>query len=426
MAESLFPLFQPSKSSVKKSMTKINACRTCKSKDIQSFFDLGSQPPANSLLVKPSDRENSYPLNVVWCGNCSLVQIDYTVDPKKLFSHYVWVTGTSKAAQEYSRRFYNELVSRAGRKKGFVLEVASNDGVFLRPFIDNNYKVLGVDPAQNIVAMAVKSGVPTICEFFGNEVANKILKKHGPAQMVFARHVFPHVANTHDFIKGLRTALADDGILAIEVHYAKTILDELHYDSIYHEHLCYFTLKSLEKILNDFGLHVFDLIIGPISGGALVVYAKKTRPEQSESVIELKEGEVRDKTNEFSSWKEFSQRAYSHREKLLKLLKNVVDSGGKVVGWGASARSSTMLNFAGIDNRLVSSVADLNPIKQNLYTAGTHILIDSPDIVLLSQPTHIFLMAWNFSNEIITMLKTKYKYEGQYIIPLPGDPKITS
>ncbi len=406
-------------------MMQITKCRACGSEKLKPFFDLGNQPLANSLLKNPDEKENFYPLSLSWCGNCSLVQLNYTVDPKELFSHYVWVTGTSKTAHVYSRRFFSELVSRAGKGKGFVLEVASNDGVFLKPFIENKYRVLGIDPAKNIVDMAVKSGVPTVCEFFGDEAAQKIRSEHGPAQIVFARHVFPHVANTHDFLKGLHAVLAEDGVLAIEVHYAKVILDELHYDSIYHEHLCYFTLKSLEKLLNDFGLYVFDLIIGPISGGALVVYAKKHKVEQSQSVIDLCESELRDKANELASWEKFAARAFSHREKLLDVLKGVVKAGGNIVGWGASARSSTLLNFAGIDGKIVSAIADLNSLKQKLYTAGTHIPIDSPDVVLKKNPTHVFIMAWNFAGEIMDMLKNKYGFRGGYVIPLPGEPKIT-
>ncbi len=411
-------------------MEKITACRACKSTDLKLFFDLGEQPFANALLNSPDEPEKRYPLSLSFCENCSLVQLNHTADPKELFSNYFWVTGTSKTANEYARRFMSELVSRAGKEKGFVLEVASNDGVFLKPFIENGYKVLGVDPAKNIVDMAVKDGVPTLCEFFGDEVAQKIRKEYGPAQMVFARHVFPHVANTHDFLKGLHTTLADDGVLAIEVHYAKTILDELHYDSIYHEHLCYFTLKSLEKLLNDFGLYVFDLIIGPISGGALVVYAKKQNGPQSKAVTDLRESEVRGKTNELASWQEFAKRSLEHKKELvselakikkelLNIFRSVNDKKGLVAGWGASARSSTMLNFCGIDSNTLPVIIDLNPLKQGHWTAGTHIRIDTPEAVLALKPDYILILAWNFSKEIMDMLKKKYNYKGMCVVPLP-------
>ena len=227
-------------------MQYIDSCRICKRKNIQPFFDLGMQPLANALTKGLEEEEQVYPLSLNWCTNCNLVQLRQTAEPKELFSRYLWVTATSKTAREHAEVFYQKLISRSHRKKGvYVLEVGSNDGTFLLPFLCNGYKVLGVDPAKNIVDIAQSLGVPTRCYFFGTKAAKRIVKESGRADIIFARNVLPHVANTRDFVKGLSLCLDDEGTLAVEVHYAKIILDELHYDSIYHEHLCYFTLKSL-------------------------------------------------------------------------------------------------------------------------------------------------------------------------------------
>ena len=176
-------------------MKKIMECRVCKNKNIKEFLDLGKQPFANSLLESPDEKENFYPLSLSWCSDCNLVQLNHTAEPSELFSNYVWVTATSKTAKEHAKDFYKEIVSRINIKDSYVLEVASNDGTFLIPFVKNNHRVLGVDPAKNIVEIAEASGVPTKCAFFGEKTARDITEKYGPAKVVFARNVLPHVAN---------------------------------------------------------------------------------------------------------------------------------------------------------------------------------------------------------------------------------------
>lgn len=406
-------------------MESISACRVCGSRRLQNFFELGKQPLANSLLRDPFEKEVLYPLSLSWCHECNLVQLNQTVDPRELFSNYIWTTGTSRAANDFAKTFFQEFIKRSGEEKGeYVLEVASNDGTFLVPFMETGHKVLGIDPAQNLVDMANANGVPTRLGFFGTESAEEILKKYGPARMVLARNVLPHVANTLDFVEGLARCLDAEGMLAIEVHYAKVILEELHYDSIYHEHLCYFTLQSLERLLNRYGLFIFDLVESPISGGSLIVYTKKHRAEERPSVEQYREREIRGATNELKSWEDFARRSSTHKDQLATMLQTIAARGGQIVGWGASARSSTLLNFCGIDARTVSCIADRNPLKQKLFTAGTRIPIENPDSVMSRNPTSVFLLAWNFADEIMENLETEYHYRGSYLIPLPRTPRI--
>lgn len=364
-------------------------------------------------------------MSLSFCNDCGLVQLNETIDPKELFSEYVWVTNTSKTARDFSETFYKELVARTENpKEKYVLEIASNDGTFLLPFKREGFSVLGVDPAKNIADMAEAGGIPTKCLFFGIDTAKDILKNEGPAQIIFARNVLPHVANTRDFVEGLSVLLADSGTLAIEVHYAKIILDELHYDSIYHEHLCYFTFKTLEKLLNEFGLYVFDIKESPISGGSMVVYAKKKKVKESDSVGIYRKIEEKESVNEFFRWEKFAEESISHRQELLNILHRAKEDGRKIIGYGASARSSTLLNFCGIDSNLISMIADQNPLKQGLYTAGTHIKIESPENAMVQNPQIVFILAWNFAKEIINVLKNKYNYKGKIIVPLPNDPQI--
>lgn len=404
-------------------MKKIVHCRVCQSHQIVNFLDLGNQPYANSLLNDPQTKEKMYPLSLSYCKHCSLVQLNHTASPRELFSNYVWVTSTSSVAKKHAEVFCKNILSKINSlKTSYILEVASNDGTFLQPFIKKKYKALGVDPAQNIVDIAVSHGVDTKCAFFGLSYAEKIRKERGQATVVIARNVLPHVADVHDFVQGMHVMLSDGGLLVIEFHYAKKIYEELHYDSIYHEHLCYFTLKSIEKLLSKYKLFIEDIKISPISGGSLVIYARKGKRLENKIVKEYRQREVSIRLNSLESWRKFSDRVENHRHRLLKFFHQ--NKKAMIVGYGASARSSTLLNYCGINSTYISVIADQNRLKQGLYTAGSHILIQSPDNVMKKHPDIVVLLAWNFGLEIITSLHNNYNYKGMYLIPLPNNPKV--
>jgi SAM-dependent methyltransferase len=406
-------------------MERITSCRLCRSKDIKEIIDLGKQPLANSLVKTPDEKEGFYPLSLSWCPECNLIQLNHTAEPGELFTNYVWVTSTSKTAQEHAQNLYRDILSSTQNLKGsYVLEAASNDGTFLKPFAENGYKVLGVDPAKNIAEMAVADGIPTRAQFFGVNVAEEIVREKGRAKVVMARNVLPHVANPDDFVKGLSLCLDKDGLLVIEFHYTKVIYEGLHYDSIYHEHLCYYTLKSVERLLNQFGLYVGDIKESPISGGSLILYAGKKRGKETPVVQNYRAAEKKTGVNELKSWENFAERVYNHRKQLIDILTGIVRKSGPVIGYGASARSSTLLNFCAIDTKYISIIADQNPLKHDHYTAGTHIPITSPDKVFKGRPECVFILAWNFADEIIGILKDKYKFKGRCILPLPNNPRI--
>ena len=389
------------------------------------FFDLGAQPFANGLVRNKETRGKTYPLSLSRCCECSLIQLNQTADPEELFSNYVWTTGTSSTARDYSVKFCEMVLEHktVAKDSGYILEIASNDGTFLEPFISKGYKVLGIDPAKNVADKAVSEGIPTKCGFFGESLAEEIVSKQGKPEVVFARNVLPHVANLHDFVKGIETCASHTSLIVIEVHYAKVILEELHYDSIYHEHLCYFSLKSIENLLNRFGLYVYDIMPSQISGGSIVLFIKKEMQEAGDSLKLYRDNESRDGTNEMSSWKKFSEEAFSHRKSLLGLLDEECKQGRTVVGYGASARSSTLLNFCGINSKYIIAIADQNPLKHGLFTAGAHIPIFSPGEVMKSNPATIFLMAWNFQEEIVEILQDRFGFRGTLIVPLPHNPK---
>jgi SAM-dependent methyltransferase len=399
---------------------KINNCRICNSANIESFMDLTDQPPANSLRDDLNEVLPNVPLQLVHCSNCTTIQLSATVDPKYLFSHYVWVTGTSKTAKEYSKYFSSNVLQRSKKENPFVVEIASNDGTFLKDFAKNGCKVLGVDPAKNIAEIATKDGVPTLAEFFNLDTSNSIKKKNGNADIVFARNVIPHVKEVHSIIEGISNLLKEDGLGVIEFHYSQIILDELHYDSIYHEHLFFYSLQSIIFLLNQYGLIPFDLTQSPISGGSLVIYFSKSQREQTSQLLDAVKKEKDNKTNELETWKNFATACEKHANEL-KLIVEKYKFNGPVIAYGASARSSTMLNYAGLNSEVIDYVIDKNPLKHGRYTPGTNIPIISFDEgkKLFNNCGSILLLAWNFEKEITEELRAN-GYTGSIIVPLPN------
>ncbi len=298
---------------------------------------------------------------------------------------------------------------------------------FHRYSTDENWKVPHFEKMlydQAMIILAYTETYQATKNVNYKKTSEEIINKHGKARTVIVRNVLPHVANLHDFVQGLQMCLEDDGLLAIEFHYAAEIFEELHYDSIYHEHLCYFTLKSIENLLNRYGIHVYDIKESRISGGSLILYAKKKKEKETDKVTYYRDLEEKNGINDLDSWQDFAEKVRNHRKQLLEILKDTMDSGGNVVGYGASARSSTLLNYCEIDSRYISMIADQNELKHNHYTAGTHIPISSPQIVMKNNPDYVFILAWNFKDEIIEKLKNDFNFKGKCILPLPNNPKI--
>ena len=400
----------------------IKCCRICGSDNIEEALNLGEQPPANSLYRSDEKRPPDVPLRLMYCQKCSTVQLGEDVDPEYLFGEYLWVTGTSATAEQYSHEFAKKALSQVveHNKSPYIVEIASNDGTFLKRFIEKGCKVLGIDPAKNIAEFAVKNGIPTKADFFTLDLAERLVEKEGKADIVFARNVIPHVKEIHSVIGGINTLINEGGVGIIEVHNAGLILEELHYDYIYHEHLFYYTLKTISGLIERYGLHVFDVMLSPISGGSWVIYFSKNKKEKTKELIKHEKKELENNINSYHRWVEFSDQVTVHSEKLKKM---VMQSDKKIPAYGASARSSTLLNFCGITNKHISVVIDKNPMKNRLMTAGSNIPVVSFEDGLkeIKSSEKILLLAWNFQDEIVQELR-EAGFSGKFIIPLPGDP----
>jgi len=401
----------------------IECCRICRHAKVQLVLDLGEQPPANSLYKDGDNPPSFVPLRLGRCESCGTIQLLETVNPGQLFSKYVWLTQTAQTAVQYAEVFADraDLVLR---KKGLsVLEVGSNDGTFLKAFQRRGHKVLGVDPASNIGEVARAAGVPTVSDFFSAELASKLVKESGKFDLVIARNVLPHVADLHSVIDGIREALSISGVAIFEFHRADLIMEELHYDSIYHEHLYLHSLQSIENIASRYGLKAFDLNESPISGGSFVVYFAFDSRDESQSLIAARAYEEKIQVNSLKSWQNFSELSREHIAKFRSLVLTSVDAKKKVVGFGASARSSTLLNAARLSSKQISVIADNNEWKQGLFAPGSAIQIVSPQEAFALMPDIVVLLAWNFKSELLSQLKS-IGFHGDVILPLPGMPYV--
>ena len=281
----------------------IQKCRICDNRILEEVLNLGDQPLANSICDPKDSKLPCIPLRLLFCSECKTVQLGESVNPQNLFSKYVWVTGTSKAAESHSNYFFHKALSHSNIEKPYVVEIASNDGTFLKPFKKADCKVLGIDPANNIAEIAVKNGIPTLVEFFNESIANQLVKDEGLAEIIIARNVIPHVKEIHSVIEGISILLDDNGIGIIEFHDAGLILKGLQYDSIYHEHLFYFSLQTICFLLKQHGLNVYDLTSSPISGGAWMIYFSKRNQLKTSTMKRIEEQETSNGLDRIESWK---------------------------------------------------------------------------------------------------------------------------
>ena len=398
---------------------KINNCRICKSFDLEPFFDLGKQPLANSLRDSINKKLDLFSLNLVFCRECCTVQLDTTVDPKLLFQNYVWVTGTSNTAIKHAKYFHEQIMKKT-KTFDTVIEIASNDGTFLKPFQKSHKKVIGIDPASNISKTANENGIFTINSFFNNKIAKNLASEEKNIDLIFARNVIPHVKEIHSIVEGMSILSNDNTTVAIEFHYAGTIIEELHYDSIYHEHLFYFTINTIGKLFKSYGLYFFDIFKSPISGGSIILLFSKKEKELSDLLKHFIRNENQKKFNQLETWKLFADRSKKHSYRFKEIVYKL-SKKEKLLGYGASARSSTLLNYCKISNNEIEFIFDLNNLKTNKYTPGSNIQILCPkENLSLLKERNLILLAWNFKKEIIEFLNHN-EFKNTLVTPLPND-----
>lgn len=399
----------------------IKNCRISGSGNLVTILGFGEQPLANALKKAPDEKEEKFPLTLMFCPDSSLLQLRETVDKEKLFSDYTWVTGTSPSTRNYAKLFFQRVTKKVDLDTDdLVVEIASNDGTFLLPFIEGGYSnVLGIDPAQNIARRTNERGVRTLERFWDKQVAQEVIAEFGKAKIVIARNVIAHVSQLHDVLAGIERVLREDGTGIIEFHHAGRILRELHYDSIYHEHLCYLSIKSIACLLGLYGLVPFHIDTSPISGGSYVIYFSKKKLPPSANYLNLLEEENSAGVNKIEAWEDFAKKCYRHREKSLKAAESF--ESRTVIGFGVSARSSTYLNFCGFGSKQLRAIIDNNPLKQGKYSPGSSIPVVSLEEGLRMKPGLIFILAWNFREEIAGECRMR-GYKGEFLAAFPNYP----
>ena len=400
-------------------------CRGCGNNLTQTFIDLGKSPLANSYLKKNEIKnEKKIPLKVYVCKKCFLIQLPKFETPKKIFSEYAYFSSFSSEWVNHAKKFADEISKKMKLdKEKMVLEIASNDGYLLQFFLNKKIPILGIEPAKNIAKVAQKKGIPTKVAFFDAKLALKLKEEGVKPNLIIANNVLAHVPDIHSFIKGLKLILSLDGIITIEVPHLLKLIKNVEFDTIYHEHYSYFSLKVLKKIFEEHDLSIFDVKEISTHGGSLRIYVKHKNNKKfkiTKNIEHVLKKEKLEKLEKMETYEEFQDRVNRIKNELILFLKNAKKNKKKVIAYGAPAKGNTLLNFCNIKKDLIEFTVDKNPYKQKLFLPGSHIPIKNPEKIIKTNPDFILILPWNIKDEIINQIKNIQKWRGKFVIPIPN------
>lgn len=399
-------------------------CRSCAAPLSRVFVDLGVSPLANSYRTEEQldQPEPVYPLCALVCDECWLVQVPPVVRPEEIFRNYAYFSSWSQSWLAHCQDYVERMIPRLQlAPDSRVVEIASNDGYLLRYFVDHDIDVLGIEPAENVAAVARDRGIETVTEFFSAELAAELAGER-PADLIIANNVLAHVPDLNDFVEGLKVLLADSGCITIEVPHLLQLIRNLEFDTIYHEHIFYFSLVALHPVMRRHGLVIEDVDRIPTHGGSLRLYVRhlKSGREPKASVAELFRAEREAGLDKAETYDGFDASVKDEGQRIAATVSGLVDEGARIAGYGAPAKGNTLLNYCGIGRDSVRYTVDANPEKQGKYLPGTHIPILDPAEIERDKPDYVFILPWNLRDEIEKKLHYISEWGGKFLVRMPS------
>jgi hypothetical protein len=407
-----------------------STCRLCDSDNIECVLRLEPSPLADWYLPlqRASESNERIPLDLFLCHACGHVQLLDVIDPARLFSKYIYTTASSPGLVEHFRKYAETIVTRLSLPTGsLVVDVGSNDGTLLRCFSSHGMRVVGVDPAEKIAQAATAGGIPTLNTFFTIQTARQIVEQQGPAKLVTANNVFAHSDELGDMLDAIVATLADDGVFVFEVSYLLDTVEKLIFDYIYHEHLCYHSVKPMDAFLRRHGMQLFDIERMPSKGGSLRGFAQKLGGPRSVSphIAELIDRESAAGLDQVSTYHQFIKRVNRLRDETTSVLRAHLDRGETVAGYGASATVTTLMHHFRLGN-MIDFIVDDNPMRHGTVSPGYHIPVFHPSILYEKKPEAIVILAWRFAPAIMSRHQAYLELGGRFIIPVPAVTVIDS
>ena len=405
--------------------SKNSKCRFCGEPLRFTLVDLGMSPLCESFLSHDqiNQVEPFYPLHVYVCEKCYLAQLEEYVSPEHIFTEYAYFSSYADTWLQHAQN-YTRLVTERFKlnSKSFVVEVASNDGYLLQYFVQNNIPVLGIEPAKNVAKVAIEKGVPTITEFFGVKLAEQLRDEGRQADLIAGNNVLAQVPDINDFVGGMKILLKPTGVITIEFPHLMRLMEENQFDTIYHEHFSYFSFITTEKIFAAHGLTLFDVEELPTHGGSLRIYGRHTDYDalpMTDHVKELHDREVNAGFTEMEHYSAFGEQVKETKRKLLNFLIEAKRAGKSIAGYGAPGKGNTLLNYCGIRTDFLDYTVDRNPYKHGKFLPGTHIPIYPPEKIQETKPDYVFILPWNFKDEIMSQMAGIREWGGKFVVPIP-------
>lgn len=401
------------------------SCRFCGRRLQHTLVDLGMSPLCESYVSaeRVHDMEPFYPLHVYVCDECFLVQLEEFVPVEEIFTEYLYFSSYADSWVQHAKDYTDMITERLGLgKESRVVELASNDGYLLQHFVALGIPALGIEPAKNVAKVAIEKGVPTLVKFFGVETARELAAEGKHADLLLGNNVLAQVPDLNDFVGGMKLLLKPGGVITMEFPHLLKLMQENQFDTIYHEHFSYFSFLAAERIFAKHGITLFDVEEIPTHGGSLRIYGRHADDEAkavTQRALDLKAVEKQTGLDGLDAYRSFDQQVKQTKRKILAFLIEAREAGKTVVGYGAPGKGNTLLNYCGIRTDLLDYTVDRNPYKQGMFLPGTHIPIYDPGRIKETRPDYVFILPWNFKDEIMEQVSYIREWGGKFVVPIP-------